>query len=106
MAVRLSLKIACVLCAIALAPAAIAAEKGKGKAKAKADDGEAKALSGMSIMGNNEAPKSLYIVPWKSSEIGGEAKLKSSLLNDAMTPVDRETFARELEFYEISSRDK
>ena len=31
---------------------------------------EAKEMSGMSIVGNDEAPKSLYIVPWKSSEIG------------------------------------
>ena len=31
---------------------------------------KAKELSGMSIVGNDEAPKSLYIVPWKSSEVG------------------------------------
>jgi hypothetical protein len=65
--------------------------------------GEAKALSGMSIVGNNETPKSLYIVPWKSSEIGMDTKLDSSLLNDAMAPVDKEVFMRELEFYEISN---
>jgi hypothetical protein len=35
-------------------------------------ESEAKELSGMSIVGNDEAPKSLYIVPWKSSEIGAE----------------------------------
>jgi hypothetical protein len=79
-----------------LAPAALAAGKGaKG-------DGEAKEVSGMSIMGNNETPKSLYIVPWKSSEIGGETGLTSNLLNDSMTPVDREVFMRELDFYAIS----
>ena len=33
-------------------------------------DDEAKALSGISIVGNKEAPKALYIVPWKSSELG------------------------------------
>jgi hypothetical protein len=38
----------------------------------KDDKSEAKELSGMSIVGNDEAPKSLYIVPWKSSEIGVE----------------------------------
>jgi hypothetical protein len=36
---------------------------------------QAKELSGMSIVGNDEAPKSLYIVPWKSSEIGVETSL-------------------------------
>src|SRR4030066_494906 len=34
------------------------------------DQSEAKERSGMSIVGNEEAPKSLYIVPGKSSEIG------------------------------------
>ena len=29
-----------------------------------------KLISGMSILGSQEAPKSLVIVPWKSSEIG------------------------------------
>ena len=65
---------------------------------------EAKELSGMSVLGNNEAPKALYIVPWKSSEIGTETDLRSGLLNDAMVPVDKEVFMRQLEFYEISSR--
>jgi hypothetical protein len=34
------------------------------------NEGGDKALSGMSILGNLEAPKSLVIVPWKSSELG------------------------------------
>ena len=34
------------------------------------DDGD-KRLSGMSIIGNDEAPKSLVIVPWKASETWG-----------------------------------
>ena len=29
-----------------------------------------KVLTGMSIVGNDEAPKSLVIVPWKSSGLG------------------------------------
>lgn len=64
---------------------------------------ETKALSGMSIVGNNDAPKSLYIVPWKSSEIGMETSLTSSLLNEGMTPIDKDVFMRELDFYEIST---
>lgn len=67
------------------------------------NEGDAKALSGMSIVGNNEAPKSLYIVPWKSSEIGMETQLTSSLLNEGMTPVDKDVFMREMNFYEIST---
>lgn len=64
-------------------------------------ESEAKELSGMSIVGNDEAPKSLYIVPWKSSEIGLETDLKM-LLEEKAEPVDRDVFKRELEFYELS----
>jgi hypothetical protein len=60
---------------------------------------EAKELSGISIVGNEEAPKSLFIVPWKSSELGDENSLSSSLLNEKMVPVDKEVFQRELDFY-------
>ena len=64
---------------------------------------EVKALSGISIIGNKDAPKSLYIVPWRSSEIGIETDLNSSLLNEGMHPVDKDVFIRELNFYEIST---
>jgi hypothetical protein len=63
----------------------------------------AKTLSGISIVGNNEAPKSLVIVPWKSSEIGSDSGLHSGLMDDSMKPVDKEVFMRELDFYEIRS---
>lgn len=55
---------------------------------------------GMSIVGNHEAPKSLVIVPWKSSELGTRPGL-SGVLDDLARPVDKEVFARELEYYRI-----
>ena len=61
-----------------------------------------KELSGMSIVGNDEAPKSLYIVPWKSSELGQETSM-NMMLNERDVPVDREVFMRQLEFYEVST---
>lgn len=64
---------------------------------------EPKTISGMSIMGNDETPKSLYIVPWKSSEIEGGEGLSSSLLDDDMGPVDKEVFMREVEFHELTN---
>lgn len=64
---------------------------------------EVKAISGMSIVGNNETPKSLYIVPWKSSEIGMETDLSSNLLNESLAPVDKDVFMREISFYNIST---
>ena len=63
---------------------------------------EAKELSGMSIVGNDEAPKSLYIVPWKSSEVGVEPSL-NTMLNEGDAPVDRDVFKRQLDFYKVSS---
>ena len=64
-----------------------------------------KTLSGISIVGNDEAPKSLYIVPWKSSEIGVETSLDMMLNKDAI-PVDRDVFKRQLDFYEVSTANK
>ena len=68
----------------------------------KAKESEAKELSGISIVGNDEAPKSLYIVPWKSSEIGVETSL-DTMLNEGDVPVDRDVFMRQLEFYQVST---
>lgn len=66
------------------------------------EQSEAKELSGMSIVGNDEAPKSLFIVPWKSSEIGAETTL-DTMLNEGDVPVDRDVFKRRLEFYRVST---
>ena len=63
---------------------------------------DAKEMSGMSIVGNDEAPKSLYIVPWKSSEIGVATSL-NALLNEGDVPVDRDVFKRQLEYYVVST---
>ena len=60
---------------------------------------------GMSIMGNQEAPTSLVIVPWKSSEVGRATGI-SPMLDDSRQPVDREVFMRELRYYEIRSEKK
>ncbi len=71
-------------------------------AEQKKVDSEVKELSGISIIGNKEAPKSLYIVPWQNSEVGVATSLNSGLLDDSMRPVDKEVFLRELDFYELS----
>lgn len=71
-------------------------------AQPQEEDGP-KVISGISIVGNNEAPKSLYIVPWKGSDVGGDAELTANLLDDGLVPVDKEVFMRELHFYELSN---
>ena len=76
----------------------------KGKSKAKPKEEEAKTLSGISIVGNKEAPKSLFIVPWKSSELAVETGLSSKLLNEKLDAVDKEVFERELDFYYATAK--
>ncbi len=65
------------------------------------EENQPKELSGMSIIGDDETPKSLFIVPWKSSEIASDSGMDMMLTEDAV-PVDRDVFMRQLSFYEIS----
>jgi hypothetical protein len=60
---------------------------------------------GMSILGNQDAPKSLVIVPWKTSELGDSPGI-SPMLDDSRQPVDKEVFMRALRYYEIRSGTK
>jgi len=64
-----------------------------------------KTLSGMSVLGNREAPKALVIVPWKSSEIGDSLGI-SAMLDEGRRPVDRDVFLRALRYYEIRSEGR
>ena len=94
--------------AVAMAMSPILAEETEEAADSAAEQttkqepGGTKKMSGMSILGNEETPKSLVIVPWKSSEMGDEMNLTDTL-DDRARPVDKEVFLRELRFYEIRS---
>lgn len=88
-----------------MASVAVTAQEEDKESENKVDK-EVKELSGISIIGNKEAPKSLYIVPWKSSEVGVESGLNSSLLDPRLQPLDKEVFSRELEFYQLSLTDE
>jgi hypothetical protein len=73
----------------------------------KEDDGKLKSVPGgkalgMSILGNQEAPKALVIVPWKRSELGNALGI-STMLDDSKLPIDKEVFMRMLSYYEIRS---
>ena len=88
------------LCVVLIASAAAIAREPE-----KKNTADAKELSGMSIIGNDEAPKSLYIMHWKSSQLGVETTL-DSMLNEKDAPVDPDIFKRQVEFYGISSMEK
>ena len=88
-----------------LAATTATASSGSKGAKSTQAKPEAKTLSGMSILGNQEAPKALVIVPWKSSQLG-EPQGISQQLEDGRQPVDKEVFMRELSYYEIRTGSK
>jgi len=90
-----------VLMTLLLAGAAIArAQEATPAPNAQPVASEPKALAGMSILGNQEAPKSLVIVPWKSSEIGAGIGV-SRALDNRIRAVDKDVFMRELKYYSI-----
>jgi hypothetical protein len=58
-------------------------------------------LQGTTITGNQELPKALHIVPWKSADSGDLAgRPLNSLVDELLAPIDRDVFLRELEYYE------
>ena len=57
-------------------------------------------MEGISIVGNSELPKSLYIVPWKSPDKRASAgKPVNSLINAILAPIERDSFQRRLKYF-------
>ena len=57
-------------------------------------------LEGTSIIGSRELPKVTYIVPWKKPFPGDlVGRPVASLLDEALAPVDRDVFRRQVEFH-------
>jgi len=52
------------------------------------------------ISGNRELPKVMYVVPWRKADPGEFAgRPPNSLLDEALTPVDRDVFRRQNRYY-------
>lgn len=52
------------------------------------------------VTGNRELPKVMSIVPWKKSQPGElTGRPASSLLNEVLSPIDREVFRRQLRYH-------
>ena len=59
------------------------------------------------ITGNRELPKVMVIVPWKRSDIGDlVGRPVNSLVDEALQPVDREVFRREIDYYGALTPDR
>jgi hypothetical protein len=76
-------------------PAAKPTATAKGNAKDRLD------LESTQITGNRELPKVLYIVPWRSAEMGDlVGRPVNSLLDEVLEPVDRDVFRRQNRYFE------
>ena len=61
---------------------------------------------GTNIIGTQEAPTVLNVVPWKDKEVKLEKKDPgSSLLDRVLEPLDQEVLLREIEYYRILNQE-
>jgi hypothetical protein len=52
------------------------------------------------ISGNRELPKLMYVVPWRRDQLGNfVGRPPNSLVDEALTPVDRAVFERQNRYY-------
>jgi hypothetical protein len=80
------------------APPTAAAATASGAAKGKSSDRIE--LDTTQISGNRELPKVMYVVPWRRADPGDfSGKPPNSLLDEALTPVDRDVFRRQNRYY-------
>lgn len=78
-------------------PAATPAPPAASKAKGAMDRLQ---LDPTAITGNRELPKVMNIVPWKAAEPpGGPDRPLNSLVEEVLSPLDRDEFRREITYY-------
>lgn len=59
-------------------------------------------LDEANIQGASELPKVLYIVPWKKAEVGDKPIKVNRMVDEVLSPVDRDVLKRQVKFYEQS----
>jgi hypothetical protein len=58
------------------------------------------------ITGNRELPKVMYVVPWKRPSLGEyPGQPPNSLLDEVLSPVDRDVFKRQNRYFEALQPD-
>jgi hypothetical protein len=83
------------------APAATPANKPPAGPAARGNARDRLDLESTQITGNRELPKVLYIVPWRSAELGDlVGRPVNSLLDEVLEPVDRDVFRRQNRYFE------
>ena len=61
-------------------------------------------LDEANIQGASELPKVLYIVPWKKADIGDKPIKVNRMVDEVLSPVDRDVLKRQVKFYEESEQ--
>ena len=52
------------------------------------------------VQGASELPKVLYIVPWKKTDIDTKPVKLNTMVDEVMSPVDRDVLQRQVQFYD------
>jgi hypothetical protein len=90
----------------ASAPAPSMSRTSAGRPPAAAAKADRLNLGTATVTGDREQPKVMYIVPWKQSDIGDLAgKPMNSLVDEILSPVDRDVFKREVVYYRAVQAD-
>ena len=55
---------------------------------------------GTTVIGDQESPIGLYIMPWRNSSADPGLDKPARLLEEAMLPMDRDVFRRQTEYYQ------
>ena len=93
-------------------PPASAPAQGTDKAAAAARPGGTRVLDRLElestqITGNKELPKVMYVVPWRRPDLGEFAgRPPNSLLDELLTPVDRDVFRRQNRYFAALQPDR
>lgn len=59
--------------------------------------------SGTTIVGEQETPLGLYIMPWRGSTAASGLDRPARFLRESLVPVDSDVFRRQIEFYRALS---
>jgi hypothetical protein len=58
-------------------------------------------LEGTAIFGNKESPNVLYVVPWRSAKrLTGMMPPETGRRDELLTPLDRDVFRRQIDWYQ------
>lgn len=69
----------------------------------KAPARRAAPAAGTTVIGDQESPIGLYIMPWRNSAAEGGLDRPARLLDEALLPLDQDVFRRQVEYHRALS---